>query len=102
MVTLANVIRCPNGKEQMVDATLPMTYIGGGPYIVRKAGKVSLGHGSYMAAIEILSTQFGFKPVLTPARSVFDYIGNVRSSFKFKIMNNFSSNVLYLNLLCYA
>ena len=82
MVTSANVIGCPNGKEQMVGATLPVMYIGGGPYIVRKAGKVRLGQGSYMAAIEILSTKFGFKPTLNPARSVFAYIGNVSSSFE--------------------
>ena len=70
--------RCPNGKELMSDATIPMTYFGGGPYILRKPGKkVSLGRGSYMAAIQILGTKFGFKSALTPARSVVDYMGNV-------------------------
>ena len=77
------VKRCPNGKELMIDATILMTYIGGGPYILRKAGKqVSLGRGSYMAAIEILSKKFGFKTALTPTKSVVGYMGNVRNSFK--------------------
>ena len=82
IVTAADVRRCPNGKELMINATIPVTYIGGGPYIVRKGGKVGLGHGSYMAAIEILSMKFGFKPKLTQARSVLAYIGNVRSYFQ--------------------
>ena len=80
----ASVKRCPNGKELMDDATILMTFIGGGPYILRKPGKqVSLGRGSYMATIEILNTKFGFNTVLTPARSVVAYMGNVRSSFHF-------------------
>ena len=84
MFPLTNgVKRCPNGKELMIDATILMTYIGGGPYILRKAGKqVSLGRGSYMAAIEILSKKFGFKTALTPTKSVVGYMGNVRNSFK--------------------
>ena len=58
--------RCPNGKELMIDVTIPVTYLGGNPYILRKPGQpVSLGRGSYMAAIEILSSKFGFKTVLT-------------------------------------
>ena len=73
-----NIKRCPNGKELMIDAIIPITYAGGGPYIHRKPGKqVSLGHGSYMAALEILSTRFGFKTTLTAARSVVGYMGNV-------------------------
>ena len=70
--------RCPNGKELMKDATIPMMYVGGGPYIIRKSGKkVSLGDGSYMATIQILGTKFGFKTTLTPAKSVSEYMGNV-------------------------
>ena len=80
----ASVRRCPNGIELMDDATILMTFIGGGPYILRKPGKqVSLGRGSYMATIEILGTKFGFNTVLTPARSVVAYMGNVRSSYHF-------------------
>ena len=74
-----NVIRCPNGKELMMDAIIPIAYFGGGPYVHRKPGKqVRLGHGSYMAVLEILGSKFGFKARLRPARSVVDYIGNVR------------------------
>ena len=77
------VKRCPNGKELINDVTIPITYFGGGPYVLRKPGKqVSLGRGSYMAAIEILSKKFGFKTALTPAKSVVGYMGNVRNSFK--------------------
>ena len=84
MFPLTNgVKRCPNGKELMIDATILMTYIGGGPHILRKAGKqVTLGRGSYMAVIEILGEKFGFNTALTPARSVAAYIGNVRSSLQ--------------------
>ena len=74
----SRVKRCPDGKELMMDANFPIIYFGGGPYVLRKPGKqVSLGHGSYMAAIEILSKKFGFNVTLRPARSVFDYMGNV-------------------------
>ena len=77
----ADVKRCPNGQELMIDATILMSYIGGGPHILRKPGKqVSLGRGSYMAVIEILGKKFGFETTLTAARSVVAYIGNVRSS----------------------
>ena len=70
--------RCPNGNDLMVDVTIPMTYLGGAPYIVRKPGrKVGLGHGAYMTAIEILGKKFGFKTALAPATSVIDYMGNV-------------------------
>ena len=70
--------RCPDGKDLMLDANVPIVYFGGGPYVLRKPGKqVSLGHGSYMAAIEILSKKFGFNVTLRPARSVVGYMGNV-------------------------
>ena len=77
----SSVKRCPDGKELMIDAIVPTVYFGGGPYVIRKPGKqVSLGHGSYMAAIEILSKKFGFNVTLRPARSVVGYMGNVSTN----------------------
>ena len=73
----------------MIDANFPIIYFGGGPYVLRKPGKqVSLGHGSYMAAIEILGKKFGFNVTLRPARSVVGYMGNVSIHCKFLINNN--------------
>ena len=77
------LMRCPTGTELMNDATILVAYFGGGPYILRRPGKpVTLGRGSYMAILEVLSKKFGFNTVLTPARSVISYLGNVRSSFQ--------------------
>ena len=74
-----NVQMCLNGKELMMDAIIPIAYFGGGPYVHRNPGKqVRLGHGSYMSVLEILSTKLGFKATLRPARSVVDYMVNVR------------------------
>ena len=85
----SRVKRCPNGRELMIDANFPIIYFGGGPYVLRKPGKqVSLGHGSYMAAIEILGKKFGFNVTLRPARSVVGYMGNVSIHSKFVIYNN--------------
>ena len=73
-----NIKGCPNGKEMMMGAKIPMTYIGGGPYITRQKGKkVSLGRGAYMSTLEVLSRHFGFKPILKPSSAVRSYIGNV-------------------------
>ena len=74
--------RCPIGKELLVGATMPMKYIGGGPFVTRKPGKQpSLGRGSYMAALEVLSQKFGFNTHLMPAKNVAMYIGNVMEYF---------------------
>ena len=77
-----DITRCPNGKELVVGATMPMKFIGGGPFVTRKPGKQpSLGRGSYMAALEVLSQKFGFNTYLMPAKNVAMYIGNVRRYF---------------------
>ena len=77
------VKRCPTGTELMNGATILTAYFGGGPYILRRPGKpVTLGRGSYMAILEVIGKKYGFKTVLTPARSVVSYIGNVRSTFQ--------------------
>lgn len=80
MVSPKTIIsRCPNGKEQMINATIPIKYIGGGAYIIRQPRKqVSLGRGSYMAALEVLKSKFEFNVDLMPAKSVSMYIRNVR------------------------
>ena len=76
------ITRCPNGKELLVGATMPIKYIGGGPFVTRKPGKQpSLGRGSYMAALEVLSQKYGFRTYLMPAKNVAMYIGNVRRCF---------------------
>ena len=60
--------RCPNGKELMRGAEIPMSFAGGGPFLVRKGGK--LVGGCLPAIIDILGTKYGFVSNLTPAKGV--------------------------------
>ena len=60
--------RCPNGKELMRGAEISMTFAGGGPFLVRKGGK--LVGGCLAAIIDILGTKYGFVSNLTPAKGV--------------------------------
>ena len=66
--------RCPDGKELMKGAEIPMAFAGGGPYIVR--GKQIKGCLAF--ALDVLSGKFGFKPVLKPAKGFNILIANVR------------------------
>ena len=59
--------RCPNGKELMQDAVIPMTFAGGGPYIVRK-DKELVG-GCLAAIIDLLGNKFGFLSTRKPAKN---------------------------------
>ena len=68
--------RCPNGKELMKGAEISMAFAGGGPYIIR--GKQLKGCLPF--ALEVLSQNFGFKYVLTPAKGFNMLIANVSSS----------------------
>lgn len=67
--------RCPNGINLMKDAEIPMSFVGGGPYIVRQNGKLIGGCLAYI--IDTLSIQFGFKPILTPEKGFSKLIASV-------------------------
>ena len=60
--------RCPNGKELIRGAEIPMSFAGGGPFLVRKDGKL-IG-GCLVAIIDILGTKYGFMSNLTPGKGV--------------------------------
>ena len=60
--------RCPNGKELMMGAEISMTFAGGGPFLVRKGGKL-IG-GALPAIIDTLSTKYGFTSSMTPGKGV--------------------------------
>lgn len=60
--------RCPNGKELMRGAEIPMSFAGGGPFLVRKDGKL-IG-GALVAIIDTLGTKYGFMSKLTPGKGV--------------------------------
>ena len=73
-----SIKRCPNGKDLINGMTIPIKYIGGGAYILRKPKKQpTLGQGSYMATLEILGEKLGFSADLIPAKSVAMYMRNV-------------------------
>ena len=75
-----SISRCPHGEELTAGFVIPISFIGGGAYILRKPGiQPGLGEGSYMATLEILCKKFGFKAELKPAKSVAQYMGNVRT-----------------------
>ena len=69
----AHTKRCPDGKELMNGAEIPMAFAGGGPYIVR--GKQIKGCLAF--ALDVMSEKFGFKPVLKPAKGFNILIANV-------------------------
>ena len=69
----AHTKRCPDGKELMKGAEIPMAFAGGGPYIVR--GKQIKGCLAF--ALDVMSEKFGFKPVLKPAKGFNILIANV-------------------------
>ena len=60
--------RCPNGKELMMGAEISLTFAGGGPFLVRKAGK--LVGGALFDIINTLGTKYDFMPKQTPAKGV--------------------------------
>ena len=51
----------------MQDAVIPMSFAGGGPYIIRK--KEELVGGCLKAIIDILALKFGFMPSTKPAKN---------------------------------
>ena len=70
--------RCPYGEELTAGFVIPISFIGGGAYILRKPKKQpTLGQGSYMATLEILGEKLGFSAYLIPAKSVAMYMRNV-------------------------
>ena len=60
--------RCPNGKELMRGAEIPMSFAGGGPFLVRKSGKL-IG-GSLLSIIDTLGIKYGFTSSMTPGKGV--------------------------------
>ena len=60
--------RCPNGKELMRGAEITMTFAGGGPFLVRKGGKL-IG-GALLSIIDTLGIKYGFTSSMTPGKGV--------------------------------
>ena len=67
METLPLKGRCPRGKELMQNTVIPMTFAGGGPYIIRK--EEDLVGGCLKAIIDVLAKKFGFMPSSKPAKN---------------------------------
>ena len=60
--------RCPNGKELMRGSKIAMSFAGGGPYLVRKGGKLIAG--ALLAIVDTLGTKYGFASSMTPGKGV--------------------------------
>ena len=60
--------RCPNGKELMRGAEITMSFAGGGPFLVRKSGKL-IG-GALLSIIDTLGMKYGFTSSMTPGKGV--------------------------------
>ena len=60
--------RCPNGKELMRGSKIAMSFAGGGPFLVRKSGKL-IG-GALLSIIDTLGIKYGFTSSMTPGKGV--------------------------------
>ena len=82
-LTKGKIRKCPNGEELMMDAKISFHTVGGVPYIVHdQEGKIHLGQGRDMAALELLSRKFGFQAIPKPApKNVVMFLGNVSTIF---------------------